>query len=162
MRHSRNIGVGDHIAAARKRAAMTQEELAGRLHVTRQTISNYESMRSQPDIQMLMRLADCLHVSAEELIYGTRPSAGRSTPGFWGGFCKALGAVVYIAGAICGIQSGSGAVPVGDNMVGWGFALENALPVWAGALICGTVLLTLSRILFLLEQREEDGAGTGD
>lgn len=56
MRQKKDGGVGRHIAVARRQAGLTQEELASRLHVTRQTISNYESMRSQPDIQMLVQL----------------------------------------------------------------------------------------------------------
>ena len=70
MRSGKNNLVGQHIAAARKRAGLTQEELAARLHVARQTVSNYESMRSQPGIQMLVQLADCLQVPVETLIYG--------------------------------------------------------------------------------------------
>lgn len=49
---------------------MTQEALAVRLNVTRQTVSGWENNRTQPDIETLMRIADVFSVEIEELIYG--------------------------------------------------------------------------------------------
>ena len=42
--------IGKNIRAARVRRGLTQEELAERLHVSRQTVSNYETGRSRPDV----------------------------------------------------------------------------------------------------------------
>ena len=118
MHPKKNSGVGLHIAAARKRAGLTQEELAERLHVTRQTISNYESMRSQPDIQMLAQLAKCLQVPVEELIYGRGGSqyCSRAYIGM-SGFCRNLGIIVYVLGVLYGIRLGSGAKGRGERSV---------------------------------------------
>ena len=49
---------------------LTQEELAEKLSVTRQAISNYETGKTQPDIETLNKIASILEVSVEELIYG--------------------------------------------------------------------------------------------
>lgn len=49
---------------------LTQEELAEKLSVTRQAISNYETGKTQPDIETLIKIASILEVSVEELIYG--------------------------------------------------------------------------------------------
>ena len=95
--------IGRHIAAARKQAGLTQEELADRLHVTRQTISNYESMRSQPDIQMLVQLADCLQVPVEELIYGREAKRPARPFGALATCCRNLQNAVYVEGALWGI-----------------------------------------------------------
>lgn len=157
MYKQNQTGVGQRISAARKKLGMTQEELANLLHVTRQTISNYESMRSQPDIQTLIQLADCLNVPVEELIYapGMRKRSG------WGdgmaNFCKNLGILIYVAGALYGVWLGSGAVTVGENQVAYGFALWDAIPIWVSALIHGTILLALGNLLYLW-QRGIDGA----
>lgn len=40
------------------------------LHVTRQTVSNYETGRSRPDVEMLTELAQALDVDIKELVYG--------------------------------------------------------------------------------------------
>lgn len=154
MHGKKELGVGGHIAAARRQAGMTQEELAALLHVTRQTVSNYESMRSQPDIQTLVRLADCLRVPVEELIYGRQT---RRSPRFFGGlaaFCRGLGIAAYLLGGCWGIRQGSGVRQVGENGVAYAFDLWGALPVWIGALLCGTALLALGGILFRLEEME--------
>ena len=58
----------------RKIRGLSQEELADKLNVTRQTISGWETDRCQPDIEMLKMLADVLKVDVSELLYGTKPS----------------------------------------------------------------------------------------
>ncbi|MCQ2463435.1 MAG: DUF2157 domain-containing protein [Clostridia bacterium] len=52
---------------------MTQNELSEKLFVSRQTVSSWESGRTQPDIEMLVKLSEALGVSIEELIYGEKP-----------------------------------------------------------------------------------------
>ena len=47
-----------------------QEELAERLHVSRQTVSNYETGRSRPDVDMLLLAAEKLEVDVQVLLYG--------------------------------------------------------------------------------------------
>ena len=63
--------IGKNIRLLRTRQNMTQDELAQKLFVSRQTISNYETNRSQPDITMLLKLSEALGVSAEAILYGT-------------------------------------------------------------------------------------------
>ena len=63
--------VGKNIRLLRTQKNMTQDELAERLFVSRQTISNYETGRSQPDIDTLLRIAEALDVEAQHLLYGS-------------------------------------------------------------------------------------------
>lgn len=62
--------VGKNIKKIREKMKLTQEELAEKLSVTRQAISNYETGKTQPDIETLNKIASILEVSVEELIYG--------------------------------------------------------------------------------------------
>ena len=62
--------IGKNIRKCRVNADLSQDELAARLFVSRQTISNYETGRSRPDIETLAKLADILDVDIYELIYG--------------------------------------------------------------------------------------------
>lgn len=64
--------VGKNIKKFRSERGMTQEELAEKLSVTRQAISNWETEKTQPDIDTLVRISAELDISAEELIYGTK------------------------------------------------------------------------------------------
>jgi len=60
--------LSDNIKTIRKNRGFTQEELAARLHVTRQTISKWEKGYSVPDAELLSRMAEILEVSVTELL----------------------------------------------------------------------------------------------
>ncbi len=62
--------VSKNIKKLRTEQGLTQEDIAKELFVTRQTVSSWESGRTQPDIETLMKLSELFSVSAEELIYG--------------------------------------------------------------------------------------------
>lgn len=64
--------IGKNIREIRERRGMTQDDLAGKLYVSRQTISNYEVGRSKPDIETLTRLAEILGTDLTVLIYGAK------------------------------------------------------------------------------------------
>lgn len=62
--------IGKNIREIRQRKNLTQDQLAQRLFVTRQTISNYETGRSRPDIETLLALARELGCAPDHLLYG--------------------------------------------------------------------------------------------
>lgn len=67
--------IGKHIRQQRLRQNMTQDDLALRIHATRQTVSNYETGRSQPDLDTLHLLAQALDCDIQILLYGqARPA----------------------------------------------------------------------------------------
>lgn len=59
---------GENLKTLRKQKGFSQEELATRLHVVRQTISKWEKNLSVPDADTLIRLAEVLEVSVSELL----------------------------------------------------------------------------------------------
>ena len=48
---------------------LSQEELAEKVYVTRQTISNWENGKSYPDIHSLLLLSSLFNVSLDQLIH---------------------------------------------------------------------------------------------
>ena len=62
--------VSDSIKKLRKEKKMTQDELAAKLNVTRQAVSNWEMGKTQPDVETLTQLAEIFGVSVERIIYG--------------------------------------------------------------------------------------------
>lgn len=56
------------LKAARKKAKLTQEELAKRVNTTKGTISNYENDHSTPSNEMLLMLAEVLDTSIDYLL----------------------------------------------------------------------------------------------
>lgn len=59
-----------HIKEHRARLGMSQEELAEAIFVSRQTISNWETDRTYPDVQSLLLLSNLFDVSVDSLIKG--------------------------------------------------------------------------------------------
>ena len=58
----------ENLKTLRKQKGFSQEELASRLHIVRQTISKWEKNLSVPDADTLIRLAEILEVSVSELL----------------------------------------------------------------------------------------------
>ena len=58
----------DNLISLRKAKNMTQEELAEKLNVTRQTLSKWETGDSLPDIEKSRMIADIFDVSLDELV----------------------------------------------------------------------------------------------
>ena len=69
---------GGYLSRLRKKADMTQSELADRLNLTRQSVSRYELGESFPDVSILVLIADIFGVSVEDLINSGEPTRGES------------------------------------------------------------------------------------
>ena len=55
----------------RRISGLTQEEVANRIGLTRQAISSYESGRTQPDLSMLIKLAEIYQTDISDILYGS-------------------------------------------------------------------------------------------
>ena len=64
------VKMGRFLAAKRKEAKMTQQQLAERLHVSFQAVSKWESGATYPSLETLHDLAVALHVSADDILAG--------------------------------------------------------------------------------------------
>ena len=53
----------------RKKAGLSQDALAEKLSVSRQTVSSWERGNSYPDLDMLVRISDVLSTDSNELLY---------------------------------------------------------------------------------------------
>lgn len=62
------MSLGSSLYNARKKAALSQEEVAGKLGVSRQTISKWELGETLPDIRQSKEMAVLYRLSLDELI----------------------------------------------------------------------------------------------
>lgn len=62
--------LGSHIKEHRKELGLSQDNLAERIYVSRQTISNWECGRTYPDVQSLLLLSNVFGVTVDSLIKG--------------------------------------------------------------------------------------------
>lgn len=72
--------ISKNIKKLRSENNMTQDALAEKINVTRQTISSWENGRTQPDIDMLELLAQAFSVGIETVIYGEKKHIGLEPP----------------------------------------------------------------------------------
>lgn len=63
--------IGDKLKNARLKKSMTQEEVAEKLFVSRQSISNWENNKTYPDIGNVIALSDLYQISLDELLKGS-------------------------------------------------------------------------------------------
>lgn len=66
--------IGKTIRKLREEKNMTQDNLAEKMNVTRQAVSNWETGKTSPDIDTLFKLSQIFDVSMEEIIYGEKQS----------------------------------------------------------------------------------------
>lgn len=62
------MGLGSSLFQARKKSGLSQEEVAGKLGVSRQTISKWELDETLPDIRQSKKLSNLYHLTLDELI----------------------------------------------------------------------------------------------
>ena len=62
--------IHQQIKRHRERLGLTQDMLAEKLYVSRQTVSNWETGRSYPDLENLLRLSILFDTSLDELVKG--------------------------------------------------------------------------------------------
>ena len=92
----------DRIAAVRRAAGLTQEQLGELVGVTRQAVSKWESGQTVPDALTVAKLCEALHVSADYVLLGREPeaqAAGQEEPYERPDTCPCCGRAVE--GTIC-------------------------------------------------------------
>lgn len=62
--------IGKKLKEARVNSGLTQEQVAEKINVSRQTVSNWENEKSYPDIISIISLSDLYNVSLDMLLKG--------------------------------------------------------------------------------------------
>ena len=66
------MNIGEKLYELRKGKNLSQEEVADKLNVTRQTISKWETNGSTPDFDKIKPLCDLYEITADELLTGVK------------------------------------------------------------------------------------------
>lgn len=70
----------DNLIDLRKMNDMSQEELAEKLQISRQTVSKYETGESVPDIDKCKQIAEIFNVSIDDLVNYDKETNGLGVP----------------------------------------------------------------------------------
>lgn len=100
--------INKQIKVLRNNNNYTQEDLAEKLNVSRQTISKWELGTSEPDLNMIIRLSELFSVSTDYLIMGSDFVASENevkpnqNMNFWMFLSEKWWLVIIILLIICG------------------------------------------------------------
>lgn len=115
----------DNLMSLRKMKGLSQEELADKINVSRQTLSKYETGESLPDVEKCKQIADVLDVSLDDLVNYDSKATGLAVPPkgkHMFGVVKVgdKGQIVIPAKArkVFGIESGDNLIVLGDEASG--------------------------------------------
>lgn len=64
------MNIGQKLKEARTQAGLSQEKVSEEIHVSRQTVSNWETEKTYPDVVSLVKLSDIYGISLDELLKG--------------------------------------------------------------------------------------------
>ncbi len=68
LRNGEEMQIGEKIKQLRKLSGMTQEQLAGKLNISRQALSKWENGAGMPDIECVIKISMLFHISLDELL----------------------------------------------------------------------------------------------
>ena len=91
--------IKEQLKEHRARLGLSQEELADRIFVSRQTISNWETDRTYPDVQSLLLMSDLFGTSIDELVKGDVATMEKAIENDW----KTMSRLTVAAWALVGV-----------------------------------------------------------
>lgn len=71
------MNLGERLFELRKQKNLSQEEVADKLKVTRQTVSKWETNQSTPDFDKIVPLCELFEISTEELLTGKKTNTDK-------------------------------------------------------------------------------------
>ncbi len=138
------MDIGNKLYELRKSKNLSQEELADRLNVTRQTISKWETNQSTPDFDKIVPLCEIYGISADELLKGVKQEETNESPIDYSSNRRkrAIGISIGIFTYVLAIAFIMTSIP--------SFHMDPVIAAAIFLLICGigTVVIVLSCIFF--------------
>ena len=105
--------LSERIYTFRRKSGLSQEQLAEKIGVSRQTISKWESGASTPELEKMLALSECFQISLDELVKdeAVNQSANEAPQKIEGtnvpkGIELKVGIGLCLVGAVCLLLSG--------------------------------------------------------
>lgn len=152
LERGENMSLGQRLVELRKSKQMSQEEVADKLNVTRQTISKWETDQSTPDFDKIIPLCQLFEISSDELLTGKKKTIKKEMDFKENKQKRTIGLVISILLYFLSIVWIMISIPV-----------LQINPIVGSAifiLICGisTCILIYSRVMYKKEKTEEEKA----
>lgn len=141
--------ITSNIRKFRKKMEMSQNDLAQKLNVTRQTVSSWENGKTYPDLDMVVRLSEVLQTDPNHLLYPEREKKGQVFNGISLGWVL-LTMVVFFLGMTFGVMVWN---PLFGLLMEVTTMTSYIIPIYGGIILLAG-LIVLCTILVMEEMRE--------
>lgn len=141
--------ITSNIRKFRKKMEMSQNDLAQKLNVTRQTVSSWENGKTYPDLDMVVRLSEVLQTDPNHLLYPEREKKGQVFNGISLGWVL-LTMVVFFLGMTFGVMVWN---PLFGLLMEVTTMTSYIIPIYGGIILLAG-LIVLCTILVIEEMRE--------
>lgn len=135
----KQASLGERLKSKREELGLSQEALAQKLYVTRQTISGWERGRSEPDLATLQKLSALYGLTVDALLNGVQVEERDHTLQGAAGACYVLGIVLTGAALLGAIWGNMGVLPLA---LCFGYGVVTNTIIWfafGGAIKSGEV-----------------------
>ncbi len=105
-----NQTIGEYLSYLRKQNNLSQEDLAEKLNISRQAISNWERDKTQPDTSTITKLSQIYSISVDEILNLTPPTDNFNKRESSTKMCKSIYILVFISAVLYGIY-----IPIFNN-----------------------------------------------
>lgn len=162
---------GEQIKTVRTDNGLTQEQMALRLHVSRQAVSNWENNKNLPDIGLLIDISKTFNVSLDKLITGDEKmnnmtqklikDTSETRRAKFNAVCVCVGfALLLLGAALLGIKAASVEYVDAQGVLHENFFL---LPAAFLLLFCGVLSFAVaaggSLLAMLRDKQQRGGVG---
>ena len=138
--------LGAHIKEHRKEKGLSQDDLAEAIYVSRQTISNWETGRTYPDVQSLLLLSYVFDVTVDSLIKGDVEAMAEKMDQAVKEYHR-VSTVAVVSAVLCMVLVFWGAM-----QLGWGDNVVLTVVLAAAALL--SMLISMGRLETLKKQHD--------
>jgi len=146
------MSIAKNLRQLRLNSGMTQEQVAEMIGVTRQALSSYESGRTRPDIDMLLRLSEVYGTDIDGVVYGQNRALKSlriiKTVSFF--LYGAIAVLTMISSALLWSANRFYAIPPGQLSAEEKILLESRMRLTSAWETVDSIILTLTLIGFIL------------
>ena len=146
------MSIANNLRQLRLNSGMTQEQVAEMIGVTRQALSSYESGRTRPDIDMLLRLSEVYGTDIDGVVYGQNRALKSlriiKTVSFF--LYGAIAVLTMISSALLWSANRFYAIPPGQLTAEEKILLESRMRLTSAWETVDGIILTLTLIGFIL------------
>ena len=145
---------GENLQFLRKRANMTQEDLAEKMEVSRQSVSKWESNSSYPETEAILRLCDLFHCDMDTLLRGDVSRRFGEDASLWDSHMNGFAAAIA-----AGVALVLGGITLMLAFVGLGANENRSLLVFLACLIAAVTTFVISGMGHAAFLRQHPGIG---